>query len=324
MMLNDYQINKVVALGVPVLILLFSLVFFSPNDPQLWWMLIVITHTLAYMHFLLGYYYQSKVVYRSHNRRLWVGFFLCTLIPVLITTLFIAAQAGAFLAIIAIWYFVLHGTLNEHTLLKQQFTHAPEAKYFLPLFLYVSPFFLLSLPHPSFFFTPRLEFLNPPPQIALDWLGNIVSVDFLWLISLGFFATFIVLVPLRLIYNRQYYAGFTILLLIVATLVTFFDTRPLNYIILYFLALSYHFLSFSFHFLQKYIKERPAAVYPYLMSHAVVLLPFIALTLLIPLHIPIVQATHWFLFDGTIFLYLAMIHNTTSFLNEPWVKKYFL
>ncbi len=320
--MNAYQINKAVGLGIPLLILGFALTITNPNDPQLWWILIVITHTLAYMHFLLGYFYQFKMVRRSRNKTMMISLLGLTAVSLLFTLAFVLINATSLMAIIAIWYFILHGTLNEHTLIKQQFPNAPEAKYFLPFFLYLSPFFLLSLEHPSFFFTPRLEFLNPAPEVAINWLSNIVSLDFLWLSSLLFFGAFIVLVPLRLIYNRSYTAGFLILAITLATIVTFNDARPLNYIILYFIALSYHFLSFSFHFLQRYIKERPQLIPTYLFHHFLIIAPFLVVTLLINSGIPHIRELHWFLFDGKIFLFLAMVHNTTSLLNEEWFRTF--
>lgn len=322
--MNQYQVNKIFSLGVPIILLASALIFTDANDPSLWWTLIVITHTLAYMHFFLGYYYQFKMIRRARNTTLLVFFVWLTMISIFVTLLFVVANATSLLAIVAILYFTLHGTLNEHTLLKQQFPNAPEAKYFLPFFLYVSPFFLLSLEHPSFFFTPALEFLNPTPEVAINWLGSIISLDLLWGASLIFFGTFIILVPLRLIYNRAYYAGFMILALVVATLITFQDARPLNYVILYFIALSYHFLSFSFHFLQMYLKDRPQAIPMYLFHHVLILCPFIGLTLLLPLDLPHTQSIHRFVFDGKLFLFLAMIHNTTSLLNEEWFKKFIL
>jgi len=136
--------------------------------------------------------------------------------------------------------------------------------------------------------------------------------------ALLFFVAYIVLVPLRLILNKSYSAGFLILLVVLATIAVFYTKQPLNYVFLYFIALSYHFISWSFYFLQRFVTNSPERVAKYLWHHILVLAPFLAVTFLLIYNIPYMQGLHGFLFDGKIFLVLSMVHITTSLINEEW------
>jgi hypothetical protein len=150
----------------------------------------------------------------------------------------------------------------------------------------------------------------------------IMSVDIITLIALLLFGLYIILVPLRLIVNSYYWSGFLVLAITLTTITVFYFEQPLNYIILYFVALSYHFISWSFHFLQQFIKNSPERVKKYLWHHVYVLAPFVGVTFLLLYNIPYMREIHWWLFDGKLFLILAMVHNTTSLLNEEWFESW--
>lgn len=317
---GGYAVNKILSLGLPFAFVGLLLVFYTPQDPTMWWILIVAAHLLGYMHFVMGYYYQGRSIIKKPNVRMKVWFVLLTVLAAFVSYLFIATGNIAALSIIAILYFLIHGALNELTLMQQQMGIAPQLQYFVSLPLFLTPFFLLSLTHPSFFFTPQLEFLNPPPEIAVKYLETIISIDALVLISAVLFGLFFLLVPAHLIFKGAYRAGVSIALITIATVAVIFSELPLNYVILYFITLAFHFLSWSIYFYQVFKTRAPERLPMYLLQHALIVVPLIALSGL-ALTGTRFDALHEAVFDGTIFITMSMIHITTALLNDDWFTK---
>ena len=318
---KGYSINKAVSVGVPMGTLLTLLFFYDINNPSLWLILIVMTHTLGYVHFTLGFKFQLEAILKSKNEKKLYIFYLLTLVGLIVSLLGIVTGNIALLALIAIGYFLLHGVLNEVTVMERQFGYAPQRSLIVPLVFYLLPFFLLSLSHPSFFFTPQLEFLNPPPEVALTILQQIVTINFLQFISLISLVLFCLLVPLRLIAQRYYISGIAILLITFVTAYVYLDIRPINYVVLYFLLLSYHFISWSLYFFQIYKQKFPERLPRYISHHLIVLLPLVLLSISSYMHSSL-EMLHDIAFNGLLFITFAMVHNTTSLLNEPWLQKF--
>jgi hypothetical protein len=319
-MVGLYARNKIVSLGAPFLILIFLLGFYSSSSPQLWWILIVTAHTFGYVHFILGYFYQAKGVARKNNFRLWVWLGILTVGGISISLLGIVTNQVPLLSIFAIGYFLVHGALNETTLMQQQLGYAPKRRYMVPLAFYIFPFFLLSLTHPSFFFTPTLEFLNPPPTATITLLEAVITIDFLQGITLVSFLLFFLAVPARLFWSGRYLMGLSITVITGLTVWSLWFDYPLNYAILYFVALSFHFISWSYFFFQKYTAEAPDRVPRYLRDHACILVPLFLLSVTSGVSSQL-DSVHEYVFNGVLFVTFAMIHNTTSLLNEDWFKR---
>jgi hypothetical protein len=315
---GEYAQNKAVSLGLPFLFLFTLLLSFNINDPSLWWVLVVTAHTLGYVHFTLGFFYQCNSLYKKQAYKKMVWLFILTASAVAFSVACIMAGYLSLLAIIAILYFITHGTLNELTLMQNQVGFAPKASMFLPLIFYVTPFFLLSLPHPSFFFTPQLEFLNPPPTVAITYLSAVVSIDILVLVSIALLSLFIILVPGRLFFQKLYKESLIIFSVTVLTFFAFLFTQPLNYVVLYFIVLSFHFISWSVYFGQVYKNKKPEKLPQYIRHHAYILVPLLVLSVGAFVHFKEAVEIHQVVFNGMIFITFAMVHNTTSLLNETW------
>lgn len=317
--MRDYGINKAVSIGSPLLIFFGLLFLFPINDPTLWLILIVITHTLGYTHFVLGFWYQFGAIRRSKNKIHLQWFILLTAVALTISFVSIVTGQLAVLAVIAIGYFLFHGSLNEVTVMEKQFGYAPQRSLMVPLGLYLLPFFLLSLSHPSFFFTPQLEFLNPPPEIAVNLLEQIVTLNVLEIAALVCLGLFSIFVPFRLLWQGSVKAGFAILFITALTAYSFLQVYPINYIVLYFLLLSYHFISWSLYFYQVYQQKSPERIPRYLRHHAVIIVPLVAVSVGASVS-PLFSVPHDLVFNGALFITFAMIHNTTSLLNETWFQ----
>jgi hypothetical protein len=316
-----YAENKAISLGLPILFLGLLLFFYDIDSPSLWWILIVCTHTLGYTHFVLGFFYQCKALRRKQEYKKMLWFFVLTAAAVSFSVVCIYYGYLALLSVIAILYFVIHGTLNELTLMRYQLSYAPHASLFLPIVFYVTPFFLLSLTHPSFFFTPQLEFLNPPPMLAVSYLNTIISVDALTLVAFSLFGLFVALVPGRLLFEKKYIESGLIFSVTLVTLLFFLNESPLNYIVLYFIALVFHFISWSLYFGQVYKEKAPQRLPGYIRDHLYILVPLTILSVAVLVGTPDLVHAHQVVFNGMIFVTFAMVHNTTSFLNEAWFLK---
>lgn len=319
-MLQTYGVNKLVSVVLPLAFLLLVLSFYPIDAPVSWWILIVAAHTLGYMHFVLGFIYQARSVVRSKHKKKVYLFVLLTSSAVLISLGAALFNMMSLLSIFAIGYFIFHGAMNESTLMLKQFGYSPGLRFMLPVGLYILPFFLLALPHPSFFFTPQLFFLNPTPAIAMEWLTGVVTFDVLQIISFACLGLFILLVPMQLLYKGKYIAAASILCTVFLTARLFVDEYPLNYIVLYFLFLTYHFISWSFYFYQSFRQHAPERIPAYLRDHLLVVVPLLLLSAA-SMFDSSALALHHIVFNGGLFITCAMIHNTTSILNEEWFGK---
>lgn len=320
--MQAYGWNKTISLGIPLLILLFGLLLFDENDTRLWWILIVITHSLGYIHFILGYVYQYRSLRRQGSRKKFLIFSLMTVVATLFALWFIYIEQIALLAIVAVGYFVIHGTLNELTLMNDQMGFAPKPELLLPFVLYITPFFLYSVTHPAFFYNSKFEFSNPSPDTTVQLLERTLSIELVFLLALFMLLLFLVLVPFRLLMQGHFVAGGVILAVTLLSSYTLVAERPFNYVFLYFIALSYHFISWSLYFYQKFSVSAPERVTDYVRHHLYLGVPLILLSVgayLAPLGS--LHLVHMAVFNGLLFLIMAMIHNTTSFLNEKWFLK---
>lgn len=319
-----YVENKIVSLGIPLTIILLLLTQFSMSDPRLWWILIVIAHLLGYVHFILGYYYQHQAVVARGDTRERCWLYVFTGIAIAVSLAFIIADQLSLLAVVAILYFIVHGVLNESVMIERQAERSVDRKTFSAFIPYICLFFILSLTHPSFFFTPSLEFLNPDPATAQLWLGSIIPITALTVTTLALVTVFVWLLSIRLLRQRQWIVALTASSLGISTIIAAYLQQPLHYVLLYFVFLSFHFISWSYYYWQVYKEHKPEKVPAYIRHHAYILLPFGVLSLLAFASNDLAQDLHTFFFNGAIFITLAMIHNTTSLLNESWVKKHLL
>jgi hypothetical protein len=318
---RPYAFNKLISLGVPLLFLAFVRIWYPFSSPTLWWIVIIFAHTLGYAHFALGFYYQASGLTR---RRVWRRL---TVLPILL----VVAAAGSwfmialgqltYFSIFAVGYFILHGSLNEHTLMVRQLPKAPPAKYIVPLVFFIIPFFFLALPHPSFFFTPQFVFLNPAPGTALRYILGVMPPVVLATIVYASWGIFMLLVPVRMVIDRHLRSGVVVFVLALMTMQLGLQSAPINYAIIYFVLLSYHFISFSLFFYQEYQARQPQRIPAYVRDHFIVVTPFIALSLAAFYHVGQGASIHQTVFNGEIFLTLSMIHITTSLLNEQWFCK---
>ena len=319
--MSPYQLNKTISIGIPLLFLLCCLSIFDFNNPSLWWLLIIVAHTLGYTHFILGYLYQYRSLKRVSDKKSLQIFYVLTLVAILFSLIFIFTNLFPLLAVIAIGYFIFHGVLNEVTQMKEFMDISPRVSDLIPLLFYLLTFFLFSLMHPSFFFTPELVFLNPTPDMAVTMMNQIISTKFIHILAIVCAVLFFITMPGKLFFQGRFLASLVIATVAISTFGILFYMQPLSYVFLYFLALSYHFISWGVFILQKFLQRAPERIPQYVLAHVYILVPLSALLVLLIGNVPTVNSLQIFIFNGVIFVVMAMIHNTTSLLNEDWFKK---
>jgi hypothetical protein len=208
-------------------------------------------------------------------------------------------------------------------MMERQVGYAPDVLPMVGVGFLVTAFMWTALTHPSFFFSPQLEFYNPSSELAVTWLTQVVSFDWLFILPFSAMLLFFALTLLPMWFAQQRMMALLLLLITGSTFVIAWAVSPMHYIYLYFIALMYHFISWGYYFYQYFSATSAVRLRSYVIHHLVLLLPLGGLSVLVfVLHDQAVwYNTHILLYNGIIFITLSMIHNTTSFLNETWFRK---
>lgn len=321
--MRDFITSKVLSLTIPLALIGYGALAFTGQEQTYWWFLVIVTMILGYVHFIIGFTYQLRSLRRAPNRnRNLIVFFLLTAFSILFCAYFIFQDLAGLLAMLVIGYFILHGALNEKTLLYMQTGIDVPTIYFMSLASFFTAVVYGSLTHPSFFFDGSIHFYSIS-EAARQWaITHHLGTDPQYVAVLLFFIAFaLFLYSIQFLWKRS----LTVLLhavIFAATIAFFFFYYPLNYVYLYHLYLGYHFIVWSVVFYQKTKRERPERTPAYIRHHLYVLIP--CTLLLIPLLSSTSGALHTIaahIFDVRIFLTASFLHITVSFMNEPWFKR---
>lgn len=317
--MHDYIVSKVISLGIPMVLIAGAMLWVGVATDY-WWFLVMVTIALGYVHFVGGFYYQLKALARSSFAvRYFVAFVVLTVVSVAISLLAITNGYIPELSVGVIGFFLLHGALNEKTLLMMQTGVAVPLVHFLLLAAGMLFLMIASLAHPSFFFTPELTFTTLSHTAALAGASALLGADPFVFARVGF-ALLLLLALFALWYMA---ASWRIVLLYGLTIAGFIVVmhifRPVNFVFLYCLYLSYHFIVWSVVFWQKY-RTVPTRFHEYLLVHAalVAFLLFAAL----PAQNGIHEMISVSVYNSAVFVTFAFIHISVSFLNEPWAKRF--
>lgn len=323
--MRDFAVSKLISLSIPIALIGIGAFLWTGAPPTYWWFLVIVTMVLGYMHAAVGFFYQMRSFHRAPNTgRLVLVFGILAAASVFICLWFIARDLVGPFVMLVFTYFILHGFINERSLLSMQANIQLPNRYFIMLTLLGTATIYGSLLHPSFFF---------------DWsLGyyTISERSRLWVIEQGLGADpkhiayiFYAAAACALAYTLpaiRHYRGlvFATAVAFVVALGSLFALYPLNYVYLFHLFLSYHFIVWSVVFYQKYRAQAPERVRGYLLHHAYVTVPLlILLALYLVSDADVVQAAGSFVFDIRTFLTVSFLHITVSFMNEPWFKSLF-
>lgn len=321
--MQDYLTSKAISLLIPLMLIgAGSLALFvTPADH--WRVLIYAAMLFGYMHALIGFVYQIRALRQSPNtgRSLGVLAALTALSVALCAALLMNGHGGAFMLFV-IMYFVVHGFLNERTILRVQAGHTLPYLYVIGLAVFSIGLFYASLVHSSFFFDGSLTFYTLSEEMRQFSIERYVGVD-PKVIAFGLLSIGILLVALSVPAMRTFRKTLTgtgfFLLSLLAVFVVFY---PLNYIYLFHLFLTYHFIVWSIVFYQKYRTSAPERVPSYVRHHAYVLGgATLLLMLFVSTESGLLHSIGSFVFDARTFLTVSFVHITVSFMNEGWFKR---
>lgn len=321
--MSPYFLNKTISVAVPFALILVGLVWFDINDPYYWWTLFVLTQTLGFAHYLIGFKYQYAALKKRQNPKQLAWFFGLIILSCVLLGVAYALDSLFLVVMIVIPYFLFHGALNEHTLATRQLTSAPPQPVFVLFGIFITGLFLLSFAHPSFFTGAEILQLNQALFLQhVDFLVRLLPFETFPYLAYGCFSVFLLGVVGWLWREGRRSDAAIVSAVVLAAVSVIVAQNVLHYIILLTLALTYHYVSWSVFYFQEFKRTRPEHLRRYVGEHIVVLFPvtivaFGALNLL-----PLSWAIDAWLFNGLLFLSLTTAHISASFLNEQWFRTF--
>lgn len=316
--MQAYLLNKGVSILLPVMAIYVTFSVMGSTQSQ-WTLLLMIVFTLGYTHYFIGGYYQIRGFLRHAQSFRLIGFFIgCVIISALLISVAQLYGCMWLVAFLAIPYFMLHGYFNEITLFEKGSTSAVPSSLFLSISLFLTGLTMLAFAHPSAYFGYDLSFVSPlvytveqSIQTSVGQFGDIVAI---FLLCGGVLVTLAALFA-RYQYARAYQA---LLVLELGSLGLLMFGRP-NYTYFFFLLLSYHFLTWAIFYGQQFYQRSTISFMWYVIFHLAIIAAALAgYWLFVQSGVENPTAI---VFNGNVFLFLTMVHITSSFLNDAWCKR---
>ncbi|QSH39375.1 hypothetical protein JXR01_03705 [Candidatus Kaiserbacteria bacterium] len=309
-------ISSALALLIGALIVLFSATTFSS-----WQNLLIATFILGYTHFVIGFIYQSRSVFRSGKPiRMKIAFILLSVLAALTTLYLLLTDQITLLGIFVVPYFMGHILLNEHTLATQQTGKEYPWTLFVGIFSWFTALLLLAVPGNSFFYQLDLSYFHMPPDVFLPYLTDYAP---LWLfneLALGMLIFSIGILMYGIFRLRIWYTGIPLLLVVFAGTAIALFFEPIGYVYLLTFILSYHFILWMLHFGVMFHARSQKELYTYIFLHLVVAVPLLLAAVFREGMLGWIYAV--FLHSWT-FAIVTYIHITLAFLNEKWFQRWF-
>lgn len=316
--MQTYLINKTVSVLLPLLVILGTYFALGSHAGQ-WTMLLMIVFTLGYTHYFIGGFYQLRGFLRQPKPvRLIAAFLLCVVVSAIIIWYAHYYSYMWLIAFLAIPYFMIHGYENEVTLFTRSSARVVPRGLLLALSLFVTGFTLLAFAHPSAYWGYDLSFMSPfeiafqkSTQSAFIFIADVFATGLLVLgVGVALYAS------RRASMYRVLGIVLFCLLLFASALLMF--GRP-NYVYMFFTLLSYHFITWALFYGQQFYHRSPLVFVRYVVAHLVIaLIAILGYWWFLALGIENPSAL---VFNGNIFLFLTMVHITTSFLNDEWCRR---
>ncbi len=316
--MTTYIANKLYSfLGVIICIAQTYAIF--GNSVQQWQAILVAIIVFGYGHFLVGFYYQIKGFFRKPNPWQYVGSFIfLTLFSIgLSFTLFyfVGFVAALFIGFL---YFLLHGLLNEQTLIERQTGYIVPLLHLCALAIFVIALLTYSVPDKTFFFDQNLQFANVSTMAVTFifeeyYLGLAAFSQIFWV---GFGLS---LLTLFIAWLKYRFTKLTIFLLLVivgtTTLVSVYG--PPAYIYMYVFVVGYHFMTWLLFYLVE-MKKRGVKVYwTFIFHNVLATAPFVLAAYYF--FQPDTPDLAYLLLNLQLFVVMTYIHISTSFLNDAWM-----
>lgn len=298
------------------------IVFFSTTTFTSWQNLLIATFILGYTHFVVGFIYQSRSVFRKdRSPRMKVAFIVVTLFAAGTTYYLLLVDQITLLGLFVVPYFMGHILLNEHTLAMQQTGKEYSWTLFAGVFGWFTALLLLAVPGNSFFYQLDLSYTHLSSETFLPYLTEYAPLWIFNEFAFGMLTVSIAVLLYGVFKLRSWYAGIPLLVVVFAGTAIALFYEPVAYVYLLTFILSYHFLLWMLHFgIVFYKKESKKDLYIYVLLHVLIVIPLIAAAVFRDGMLGWVYAL--FLHSWT-FAMVTYIHITLAFLNEKWIQRWF-
>lgn len=317
--MNVYVRNVLISVAI-TLSIGFGLFLYSPTQLLLWQNLLIATFILGYTHFVIGFIYQTRSVFRKDNVRLKTAFILFFILSGAFALYLLHLNLITLLAILAVPYFMVHELFNEQTLTQQQTGKTYTWLLFVAGVTWFTALLFLAIPHNSFFYNNDLSYMSVANGFFVEYLQMFMP---LWTFTTLPLFMLLVSVPalIYVVIRMNYWRiGIPVLLVVGASTIISLFFEPIAYVYLFSFILSYHFIMWMLHFGIRFYAHSRREFATYVGVHVVIMAPLILAVVLEG------NASRWvyatFLNSAT-FVILTYIHITLSFLNETWVQRFF-
>jgi|GEM_PF-1042198 len=316
--MSTYIQNKLLSFLVVFSCIAVTYALFGATTKQ-WQVILMIIVVFGYGHFLLGFYYQIKSFFRKKHPWRYVGTFMF-LVAVSVVLAYVLIYAAGFVAALfaGFFYFLLHGLLNEQTLIQRQTGHVVPIVFLSALAVFVMSLLTYSVPDETFFFNRSLQFTPMNDALLLYAFEHLyISLEHfsqIFFIGLGTSAAL-----LAYGWYRYRHTLLTIFLACVLGAATFgvLLFGPPAYIYMYLFVVGYHFVTWFLFYVVEMKKRSGQHYRNFILQHIVVLCPFAVAGYLFFTPSPPLLAM-W-LFDYQLFVVATYIHISTSFMNDAWL-----
>lgn len=316
--MTAYIANKIHSiLGVLICIAVTYALF--GNTVAQWQAILLSIIIFGYGHFLLGFYYQIKGFFRKPNPWQYVASFIfLTIFSVVFS--FILFQYVGFVAalFIGFLYFLLHGLLNEQTLIERQTGYRVSLLHLGALAIFVISLLTYSVPDRTFFFDQWLQF-TPVSDLALRFFFEQFYLGLAGFSQVFWIGCFLSLVTLLVAWIKYKHTQLTLFLFTViagATALVAVYGAP-AYIYMYVFVVGYHFMTWLLFYLVE-MKKRGSQVYRTFIIHNIIAVaPFIVAAYYF--FQPQTPTWAYLLLNLQLFVVMTYVHISTSFLNDAWM-----
>lgn len=318
--MTTYIANKIYSfLGVLVCIAATYAVF--GNTVEQWQAILLSIIIFGYGHFLLGFFYQIKGFFRKPNPWQYVGTFVfLTVFSIGLTyTLFVYVGFVAAL-FIGFLYFLLHGLLNEQTLIERQTGHRVPLLHLSALAIFVIALLTYSVPDRTFFFDQYLQFADMN-EFVVAFVFEQYYLSLAYFTQVFWIGFGLSMLTLLVAWIKYRYTQLTIFLLgaLTAATVAVYMFGPPAYIYMYVFVVGYHFMTWLLFYLVE-MKKRGRAVYrKFILHNVLAVAPFlIAGYYFFQPQTPVLA---YLLINYQVFVAMTYVHISTSFLNDEWLVR---
>jgi hypothetical protein len=317
--MKQYTLNKVLSLSSVVAVVLVSLWYFGYVETQ-WQFVMVVLISMAYSHYLIGGFYQLKSFLRKDTPwQHFLTFAVLVLFSIVLTQVFFAIdKVVAFLLLL--FYFLIHGLLNEQTLLYRQTGKHIETIFVWPLFLMVIAVLAYAIPDHTFIVNRDLTFAPPDDFLLTVLLSNAgLAIEYFTIIFWVSVGISLLLLIIGWFKSKKHKFSISMGVVLLGIVAMTYIFGPLPYIYMLFMVVGYHFVTWFLFYFTTFKERSQEQLAGYILIHLALLVPFI------------VGGFYFFeantpswsmhLFDYYFFTFATYIHITTSFMNDQWFQK---